>query len=271
MKSRLGQNFLIDKNIARKIAVSGEISQSDTVVEIGPGRGILTEELAKISKRVIAVEIDKKLADYLSGKFNPVPMHKCGVKIINSDFLKWSPPLKKKLCFIANLPYYISTAVIEKILSIDNWDTAVFTVQKEVAGRIKAGPGSKDYGVLSVACQLFCKVEKLFDIPPHCFSPSPKVISSVIRLRRTRKQPIKEKDEKKFFKIVKASFAHRRKIILNSLYTELGIEKKLLEKNLSDSGIPPLCRAETVSIGDFIKLTEKLTERKQTRLYKKNN
>lgn len=253
MRARLGQNFLIDKNIARKIALSAEISPLDTVIEIGPGRGILTEELAKYSKKIIAVEIDKTLADYLSGRLDSVP-NLNGVKIINANFLKWPLPAAKKIKFVANLPYYISSAVIEKILSADSWNTAVFTVQKEVASRIKAVPGCKDYGVLSVACQIFCKTEKLFDISPDCFRPVPEVMSSVIKLTRIQKRLIKKYDEKKFFKIVKASFAHRRKTILNSLYTELDIEKNILQEKLSAVAIPPSARAETVSISNFVKL-----------------
>lgn len=252
MRTRLGQNFLVDKNIAKNIVASANISSSDIIVEIGPGRGILTSEIKNLSKKIIAVEIDKNLANYLYEKYKKDK----SIEIVNADFLKWLPPNKKNLKFIANLPYYIAPAIIEKILHLNNWDTAIFMVQKEVANRLKSPPCSSDYGILSIACQVFCKVEKLFDVPNTCFFPKPMVTSTVIKLNRYKKPLIKKSDEKRFFKIVKSSFLHRRKTILNSLFIELNIEKEKLQKLLEDTCISPLTRAEMISIDGFIKLTK---------------
>ena len=255
MRTRLGQNFLVDKNIAKKIIKSADVSVSDTVIEIGPGKGILTEELLQKTKKIIAVEIDKKLSEELIEKYK----NQKNIKIINTDFLKYNPPKKLKLKFVANLPYYISSAIIEKILHLNNWDTAVFMLQKEVACRLKATSGFDDYGVLSIACQIFCSVEKMFNVPGTCFNPKPEVTSTVVKLKRLKNPLIKKNDEKKFFKIVKSAFLHRRKTLLNSLFLELQIDKKTLEKKILQAGISPLCRAETVSINDFIKLAEILS------------
>lgn len=261
MRARLGQNFLVDKNIAIKIIKSADISYPDTVIEIGPGFGILTEELSKISKKVIAVEIDKKLFEELIEKYR----NKKNIKIINTDFLKYNPPKKLKLKFVANLPYYISSAIIEKILHLDNWDTAVFMIQKEVANRLKSQPNSPDYGVLSIACQIFCSVEKMFNVPGTCFHPKPEVTSTVVKLKRLKNPLIKKNNEKKFFRIVKSAFLHRRKTILNSLclsYILNGgrqMDKKKMEEKILQAGISPLCRAETVSVDGFVKLAKVLT------------
>jgi 16S rRNA (adenine1518-N6/adenine1519-N6)-dimethyltransferase len=251
MRTCLGQNFLIDKNIARKIVNFAEISQSEVIVEIGPGHGILTEEIIKHSDNLIAIEIDKNLIKYLSEKFK----NKNNITIVESNFLKWVSPSRKRLKFIANLPYYISSAIIEKILHLNNWEIAVFMVQKEVAARLKANPNTAEYGVLSIACQVFCEVEKIFDVPPNCFQPKPKVTSSVIKLKRLKKWRIEKNDEEIFFRIVKNSFAHRRKTILNSLLMELNIDKNKIQKKLLEANIFPTMRAETLSIEDFVRLT----------------
>ena len=187
MRTRLGQNFLVDKNIAKKIIKSADVSVSDTVIEIGPGKGILTEELLQKTKKIIAVEIDKKLSEELIEKYK----NQKNIKIINTDFLKYNPPKKLKLKFVANLPYYISSAIIEKILHLNNWDTAVFMLQKEVACRLKATSGFDDYGVLSIACQIFCSVEKMFNVPGTCFNPKPEVTSTVVKLKRLKNPLIK--------------------------------------------------------------------------------
>ena len=252
MYTRLGQNFLVDKNIAKKIVKSADISFSETVIEIGPGKGVLTEELLLKSKKIIAVEIDKKLSEELIEKYR----NQKNIKIINMDFLKYNPPKKPKLKFVANLPYYISSAIIEKILHLNNWDTAVFMIQKEVADRLKSQSNSPDYGVLSVACQIFCSVEKMFNVPGTCFHPKPEVTSTVVKLKRLKKPRIKKNEEKKFFEIVRSAFLHRRKTLLNSLCLELKNDKKKLEEKILQAGISPLCRAETVSIDEFVKLSK---------------
>ncbi len=255
MRTRLGQNFLVDKNIAKKIVKSADISVSDTVIEIGPGYGILTEELLQKSKKIIAVEIDKKLAEELIEKYR----NQKKIKLVNTDFLKYNPPKKLKLKFVANLPYYISSAIIEKILHLNNWDTAVFMIQKEVANRLKSPPNSSDYGVLTIACQVYCEVEKMFNVPGTCFQPKPLVTSTVVKLKRLKNPLIKKNEEKNFFRIVKSAFLHRRKTILNSLSLELKIDKKILEEKILQAGISPLCRAETISIDGFVKLAKVLS------------
>ena len=255
MRTRLGQNFLIDKNIAKKIVKSADISVLDTVIEIGPGYGILTDELSKISKKIIAVEIDKKLSEKLIEKYK----NQKNIKLINTDFLKYNPPKKQKLKFVANLPYYISSAVISKILPLPNWDTAVFMIQKEVANRLKSQPNSSDYGVLTIACQVFCSVEKMFNVPGTCFEPKPEVTSTVVKLKRLKNPLIKKNEEENFFRIVKSAFLHRRKTLLNSLCLELKNDKKKLEEKILQAGISPLCRAETISIDGFVKLAKVLT------------
>ncbi|PIU84029.1 MAG: ribosomal RNA small subunit methyltransferase A [Elusimicrobia bacterium CG06_land_8_20_14_3_00_38_11] len=283
MRTRRGQNFLVDKNIAKKVIKSADILSSDTVIEIGPGKGILTDELSQKSKKIIAIEIDKNLAEKLIEKYR----NQKNIEIINTDFLKWQPPKSQKLKFVANLPYYISSAIIEKILPLPNWDTAVFMLQKEVADRIIAQPGFYDYGVLSIACQVFCSVEKMFNVPGTCFYPKPKVTSTVVKLKRLKKPRIKKNEEKKFFGIVKSAFLHRRKTLLNSLFLSptysrslprtamrgsppdakasatvggyncgLQIDKKKLEEKILQAGISPLCRAEMVSIDGFVKLSK---------------
>ncbi|MEW6557243.1 MAG: 16S rRNA (adenine(1518)-N(6)/adenine(1519)-N(6))-dimethyltransferase RsmA [Elusimicrobiota bacterium] len=253
MRACIGQHFLIDKNIARKIVNSLNILPSDTIIEIGAGDGVLTAELKKFlsPKKIIAVEIDKILAAKLAKKFY-------GIKIVNTDFLRWRVPKKRKLKFVANLPYYIATAIIHKILHLNNWELAVFTIQKEVANRIKAQHGTTDYGILSVASQLFCKIEKLVEIPSSCFKPQPEVTSTVIKLTRLKKPLVTKNNEKNFFRVVKSAFLHRRKTILNSLAIELKVGRDILLKKLLQSGISPSARAEMVSINDFIKLTKVL-------------
>ncbi|OGS33781.1 MAG: ribosomal RNA small subunit methyltransferase A [Elusimicrobia bacterium RIFOXYC2_FULL_34_12] len=251
MSTPFGQNFLIDKNITRKIVKSADINPSDTIVEIGPGKGILTEEIAKSARKIIAIEIDNLLFENLTEKFKSNQ----NIKIIKKDFLKWTPPKIKKMKFIANLPYYVSTSIIEKVLHLDNWDTAIFMVQKEVANRIRADVCSEDYSSLSILCKVYCKIKKLFDVTNKCFFPVPKVTSTVIGFNRLIKPLVEKKNEKIFFKVVRASFRHRRKTILNSLFIELDIKKDILREKLLLSGINPCYRAENISIDEFIKLS----------------
>ncbi|MFH1540818.1 MAG: 16S rRNA (adenine(1518)-N(6)/adenine(1519)-N(6))-dimethyltransferase RsmA [Elusimicrobiota bacterium] len=255
MKAHFGQNFLVDRNIARKIVNSANVLTSDTIIEIGPGHGILTDDLKNKSDEIIAVEIDKKLVLKLSEKYK----NQKNIKIINEDFLKYNLPEKQKLKFIGNLPYCVSCAIIFKILSLSNWDIAVFMVQKEVAKRIKSQLNSSDYGVLAIACQVKCSVEKIFDVPNTCFNPMPKVTSTVIRLKRLKKPLIEENEEKNFFRIVKSSFLYRRKTILNSLSLTFPVDtfhKKFLEEKIIQAGILPNSRAGTISIDDFIRLSK---------------
>ena len=199
-----GQNFLIDKNIAAKITNIFLAGNYDTAVEIGPGKGILTENIVIQGKKVLAVEIDRQLCCHLEKKFAKYP----NIEIVCGDFLKWDPPTKKIL-FIANIPYYITSPIIEKILEMENWSIAVLMVQKEVADRMDARLNTREYGNLSIACQSVCKVKKLFDVPPHCFYPKPKVYSSVVQITPLSIFPA-FKQKKKLFSLIKAAFSSKK-------------------------------------------------------------
>ncbi len=257
MSTKYGQNFLIDKNIALKIAEAAEISASDTVIEIGPGKGIITEHLHERAKKVIAVEIDKNLAGLLSEKF------KHGrIDVINEDVLKVD--LAKlagadKITFVGNLPYYISTPILHKIMTGEYWKTAIFTFQKEVAERIVAKPSKKNpknYGYLSVICTLYSESNIIMKIPPEAFFPRPKVMSAVVKFKPIFPKIIKDADtERLFFKTVGTAFAQRRKKISNSIAAASEIEKEKIIEILKQSGIPSDSRAEELGLSDFLNLT----------------
>lgn len=252
MRTRLGQNFLVDKNIVRKITDVCQAAPGITLIEIGPGKGILTEELSKRYDKIIAVELDKKLYDGLLKKF----AGQQNIEIVNADFLEWNiPEPQDRYRFVANVPYYITSPIIEKVLNFDGWDIAVFMVQKEVARRIAAGENSSDRGVLSITCQIMSEAEIMFDVPPSAFCPVPGVTSSVICLKRLT-APMVEKARRLFFiNTVKAAFAHRRKTIANSLSLSFGLDKNTTNALLLKSGIQPKTRPENVSISGFYALS----------------
>lgn len=254
----LGQNFLIDGNIVRKIVESAEITKDDYVLEVGPGMGTLTEELALNAKKVIAVELDNKLEPVLKdtlGKYD-------NIEIIFGDILKLDLEdiIKekmddKKIKIVANLPYYITTPIIAKFLEEGyNIDSINVMVQKEVAERISASPNNKSYGSLTVFAQFYSNPEIVLNIPKTVFIPQPKVDSAVIRLKIMDKY--KDVDSDKFFKIVKAGFSKRRKTILNTLSSGLDLEKDQVRSLLESANIDPSKRAENLSIEDYIKLSE---------------
>jgi len=255
MRTCLGQNFLIDKDIAQKITDVCQATAGITAIEIGPGKGILTEELAKCYNKVIAVELDKKLHAGLLKRFSGNK----NIEIVNADFLKWSiPGTGNKYRFIANIPFYITSPIIDKILNFDCWDIAVFMVQREVARRIAAEEKSKNWGVLSISCRIVSEVKIMFDVPPRCFCPVPDVTSSVIRFKRLATPLVKRADREMFINIVKSSFSHRRKTIENSLSLSLGLEKNTINTLLLKSGIQPKTRPENVSINEFYLLSGNL-------------
>jgi len=213
----LGQNFLIDDNIVKRIVDVAEITEKDLVIEIGPGVGSMTVELAKRAGKVVAVEIDKRLIPALEdnlGEFSNVDIINKDIMDVNiNEFRGESGNVK----VVANLPYYITTPIIMKLLeeNNDNIDIMVFMVQKEVAQRMVASPGKKDYGALSVAVQYYTKPEKAFDVPPHCFVPQPEVDSTVIKLKVNETPPVKLMDKDYFFTVVKAAFGQRRKTLVH--------------------------------------------------------
>ncbi len=257
----LGQNFLIDGNIVRKIVDEGNIKKDDYVLEIGPGMGTLTEELALRAKKVVAVEIDSTLLPILDET-----LHKYNnVEIIHGDVLKIDVEklIHEKLDggpvkVVANLPYYVTTPIIAKLIEDNlNLESIIVMVQKEVAERMEAGPGGKEYGSLSVFVNFYSKPEIVVKVPKTVFMPQPKIDSAVIKLTINKELPDVDKD--KFFKIVKAAFSKRRKTILNSLSTYgFNIEKETIKEALEKLNISPETRAENLSVEDFIKISKTL-------------
>ena len=252
----LGQNFLIDGNIVRKIVENAEITKEDYVLEVGPGMGTLTEELALNAKKVLAVELDNKLKPVLEETLGGYP----NVEILFSDILKLDmvEVIKekmddKRIKIVANLPYYITTPIIAKFLENNyNIDSITVMVQKEVAERITASPNTKDYGSLTIFAQFYSDPEIVLNIPKTVFIPQPKVDSAVIRLKIRDKY--RDVDKEKFFKIVKAAFSQRRKTILNTLSSGLDIDKDEVRRILNHSEIESNKRAENLTIEEYIKL-----------------
>ncbi|MGO1580649.1 MAG: 16S rRNA (adenine(1518)-N(6)/adenine(1519)-N(6))-dimethyltransferase RsmA [Peptoniphilaceae bacterium] len=252
----LGQNFLIDGNIVRKIADSSEVTEKDNVLEIGPGIGTLTEELSLRAKKVVAIEIDKTLKDLLK---ESLPYE--NVKIIFGDILKLDLRNIIKEEFnnesfkvVANLPYYITTPIISKLIEDDlNIDSITVMIQKEVANRFSAKPSTKAYGSLSVFIQYYSDVSYEFTVPKNVFMPRPNVDSGVVNLKMKKK--LAEVDRQKLFKIVRAAFSKRRKTIINSLSTYgFDLDKKEIQKTLELSNIEERRRAETLRVDEFIVL-----------------
>lgn len=252
----LGQNFLIDGNIVRKIVDVAEISEEDNVVEIGPGVGTLTEELALRAKKVVAVEIDEKLRELHKETLNIE-----NVKVIYGDFLDLDLKKLTKEEFgdedfkvVANLPYYVTTPIIEKlILAKVNLISITVMVQREVAKRLSAEPGSKDYGSLSVFINYYTDCKYKFQVPSSVFMPKPNVDSAVVNLKMINREEI---DTEFLFKVVRASFNTRRKTILNSLSnSKLNYTKEEIKRALELSGIDERRRAETLKLEEFIILS----------------
>lgn len=258
MPAKYGQNFLTDKNIARKIADAAQITADDTVVEIGPGKGIITKILCEQARKVIAIEIDTLLAERL--KNNLIADN---LEVKNADILEARIPEPqsggKKYVLVGNLPYYISTAIVRKIIPQDFWKRAIFTFQKEVAERIAAKPtkvSPKRYGYISVITSYYADAKILFAIPPEAFSPRPKVTSAVVGFTPKTEGKFEDAEtEKLFVKIVESAFAHRRKTVLNSFAEVTGIEKRTLEKILLAAKINPASRSEQLTLDDYKNLT----------------
>ena len=266
-KKSLGQNFLIDTNILRNIVQHSGVHSESGAIEIGPGIGALTEQLAKNCKKVVAFEIDQRLLpilkDTLSGYDNIQVIHedilKADVaKVIKDEFTGQV----KDLHIVANLPYYVTTPIIMKLLE-EHLPLKSITVmlQKEVADRMAAAPGTKDYGSLSIAVQYYTKAEVAMIVPKTVFVPQPNVDSAVIHLSVREKPAVEVDDEAFFFEITRASFAQRRKTILNNLVSHLPdgkARKDLILKGLEQAGIDPIRRGETLSLQEFADLSNAL-------------
>lgn len=264
-KKSLGQNFLIDLNILNRIVDFAELTENSGAIEIGPGIGALTEQLAKRAKKVVAFEIDQRLLPILEETLEPYPH----VKIIHEDVLKANVKqvlaeefkAGQDLMVVANLPYYVTTPIIMKLLT-DHLPIRgiVCMLQKEVADRIAAAPGSKDYGSLSIAIQYYTEAKTVMTVPKTVFIPQPNVDSAVIRLTKRTEPAVQVKNEDFFFSVVRASFAQRRKTIFNNLSNHFAnaIEKQDIEKALLTAQIDPKRRGETLSIAEFGKLSDEL-------------
>lgn len=268
MTKSLGQNFLISGSTVGQIVDAADVNERDLVIEVGPGVGTMTRELAERAGRLVAVEIDKRLIpaidENLQGFLNTAVVNmdilKTDLKaLIEDNMTGWNLTSVK---VVANLPYYITTPIIMKFLEeAPGIDCMVFMVQKEVADRMAAAPGGKDYGSLSVAVQYYSKVEKVFEVPPHCFKPQPEVDSMVVRMNIYKDAPVKLLDRDMFFKVVKASFGQRRKTLANALYNSgyFMTSKDEIIEILKNIGIEAGCRGETLSISQFAELANSLS------------
>lgn len=251
----LGQNFLIDDNIVDKIVAGAGIGPEDKIIEVGPGIGTLTREMASRAQNLMAVEIDKNLIPILEDTLGDYD----NVKIVNEDIIKadirglidenlGGGPVK----LVANLPYYITTPIIMRFLEENiNVTDIVVMVQKEVAERMNAQPGGKDFGALSVAVQYYCDTEIVAKVPRHLFVPQPNVDSIVIALRVRPERKYKVDDEDLYFKVVKAAFGQRRKTLLNSISSMGNLSKDQVKEALEEAGIDPKRRGETLSLDEF--------------------
>jgi len=256
MKRSLGQHFLFDRNIINRILNTAQLKPTDVVIEIGPGPGIMTRMIGERVRKVIAIEIDKALYDSLKENLSGYP----NIEIVNADALDYPyETLEGGFKIIANLPYYITTPILFRLMEVhQSIQTMTLMVQKEVAERITAQPGKKDYGMLSIAIQYYSLPHIAFIVPRGAFKPSPKVDSAVLHIAMLPIPRIKVKDEAFFFKVVKASFLRRRKSLRNSL-KGLGVGREGLNKAFTSLGIDPKRRAETLSIEEFGLLADSLT------------
>ena len=251
---KLGQNFLISEDVVRRIAAAAELGEDDAVLEIGPGIGTLTQALAETGADVTAVELDRRLLPVLEKTLEGYG----NVRVINADVLELDVNEAmggKRFNVAANLPYYITTpiifALLEKKLPVERM---VVMVQKEVAERMTAHPGGKEYGALSVAMQYYTEPELAFIVPPESFIPRPSVDSAVVVCKNRTAPPVEVCDERLFFKVVKAAFSLRRKMLSNAL-KNMGITAQQAQEWLALAGIDPKRRGETLSLQDFANLT----------------
>ena len=264
IQKKYGQNFLIDSHVLERITEAAQLNSQDCVIEIGPGLGAMTQYLAKSAGRVIAVEIDRALIpileETLSGHSN-VEIHNADIMKVDLRRLIEEKNGGRPVKVVANLPYYITTPIIMRLLEEKlPLQSITIMVQKEVAQRMQAGPGSKDYGALSLAVQFYAKAQIVANVPPNCFIPRPNVDSSVIRLTLYEKPPVLAQDEKRMFSIIRASFNQRRKMLINSLHNapELAADKEAVRAALLSMGISEKARGEELTLTQFARLSDLL-------------
>ena len=260
-QKKFGQNFLTNTSILEEIIDAAEITKEDFVLEIGPGIGTMTQYLCEAAREVVAVEIDTNLIPILGDTLSAYD----NVEVMNADILKvdiakladernGGKPIK----VVANLPYYITTPIIMGLFeSHVPIDSITIMVQKEVADRMQEGPGSKEYGALSLAVQYYAKPEIVVNVPPSCFMPQPKVGSAVIRLTRHENPPVDVDNEKLMFQVIRASFNQRRKTLANGLnnFGSFSLGKEEIQKSIEELGVPVNIRGEALSLEQFAKLS----------------
>lgn len=267
-QKKFGQNFLIDSNVLESIIRGAEITKDDFVLEIGPGIGTMTQYLCEAARQVVAVEIDKMLIPILEDTLSEYD----NVEVINQDVLKVDiKSLAKEknngkpIKVVANLPYYITTPIIMGLFESGvPIDSITIMVQKEVADRMQTGPGSKDYGALSLAVQFYATAKVILNVSATCFMPRPNVDSAVIKLTRHKEPTINVADEKLMFKIIRASFNQRRKTLVNGLKNspELSFSKEQIVKAIEKIGKPETIRGEALTLEEFAELANAFTELK---------
>lgn len=267
-QKKFGQNFLIDLHVLEKIVDAAQITGEDCVLEIGPGIGTMTQYLAESAREVVAVEIDRALIPILQDTLSAYD----NVTIINEDILKvdvqqiveernQGRPIK----VVANLPYYITTPIIMGLLENHvPLQSITIMVQKEVAERMQVGPGTKDYGALSLAVQYYARPEIVAHVPANCFMPRPNVDSTVIRLTRYQEPPVQVQDEKHMFALIRASFNQRRKTLANGLANGMGISREQVNAALEEMGLPATIRGEALTLEQFAQLSNLLKRQSQS-------
>ncbi|MBO2532637.1 dimethyladenosine transferase [Planifilum fulgidum] len=272
LKKSLGQHFLVDQRVLERIIEAAELDSSTGVLEIGPGMGALTERLADRAGAVLAVEIDDRLIPILRELFSDRPhvtvVHGDALKVDLRELIKRHLGSARRFSVVANLPYYVTSPILMRLLEERlPLDRIVVMIQKEVAERILAGPGTKEYGSLSVAVRYFAEVSWICGVPRNCFVPRPQVDSAVIRLRLRREPAVSVRNEALFFRAVRAAFAQRRKTLANALSAAFfgGKRKEELGNLLTDIGIDPGRRGETLTLEEFGRLADALDRMIETR------
>lgn len=256
----LGQNFLIDDSVPKDIVLGAEVDENDLVIEIGPGVGTLTVQLLNKAKKVVAIELDNDLIPILNQEIGDNPKF----TLIHNDALKvdFNEVIgeEKSVKLVANLPYYVTTPIIVKLLKENyNFKSLTIMIQKEVAERMNADPGNKDYGALSLLVQYYCNTQIVRKVPPQCFIPRPKVDSIVIRLDKLEEPKVGVENEKLFFDIIRSSFNMRRKTLWNGV-KNIGLAKEDLELAFKEANVDPKRRGETLTIEEFALLSDKINK-----------